>query len=500
MPTETGPETPSGTTSVPGVSAIAVEADTETLKHRARRGVVALVARGTIVQVAHLGGTVALARLLHPEDFGIFTIVQFVVAFFAYFGDAGLGAALIQQHGVPTQRRLSSVFSLQVVLSGLVVIGVSLAAGPITGLWHDLPAATSWVLRALSVSLLLTCIRVVPSILMEREMLFGRLSVIEVVQILSYYVAGVGLAWAGYGVWALVASVVTQSVVGAVGCYIARPWRPDPVLDLDEIRGIIRFGVAYQVKGVVGFVNTAVVPIYAGITLGARAVGFIEWGQSTAFFPLKLVDVMARVSFPLLSRLRHDRALFAQTLERSVQLCAMGTLLMVGLFLGIGPGVTRVIYSAQWLPGLPLLYIYALAISIGFLSPLIAPALDALGKPHVFAWIAIGWTVINWIAIPIATHWGVVGFAAGYSVHIVVGNLAIVVVLWRLVPEARLWHRISAPIAGSVAVAAFGRAFLDPTTPLGLVGAILVLIAVFGGVVTLVDRRAIRDAMAVIPR
>jgi O-antigen/teichoic acid export membrane protein len=247
------------------------------------------------------------------------------------------------------------------------------------------------------------------------------------------------------------------------------------------------------------FVNGAVVPAYAGIVLGSRSVGFIEWAQSTAFFPMKLVDVMTRVMFPLFSRLHHDRELFARTLERVVLLCAIATFFMVGLFLGIGPAITRVIFSDQWMPALPLLYIYALAIAIGFLSPIFGATLDAMGRASLFASLVLGWTILNWIVVPLATRWGEVGFAAGYSIHIVAGNLAAIYVIRRLVPEARLWHRIWAPAVAAAAVAIAGR-FLSPARPLDLTGDVVLLIALFAAIVTVLDRRAIRDAIAVIPR
>src|SRR4051794_31103425 len=84
--------------------------DVETIKHRARRGVLILALRTVLVQIAVLGGQVALARLLDPRDFGVFAIVQFALSFFTFFGDAGLGASLIQKKIAPTHRELSSVF------------------------------------------------------------------------------------------------------------------------------------------------------------------------------------------------------------------------------------------------------------------------------------------------------------------------------------------------------------------------------------------------------
>jgi PST family polysaccharide transporter len=473
-------------------------ADTETLKHRARLGVVMLVARGTTIQLAHLGGTVILARLLRPEDFGIFAIVQFVISFFAFFGEAGLGAALIQQPTVPSHRQLSTVFNLQVLLSLAVIAIVGVSADSLRLVWHDMPVAAAWLVRAVSVSLLFLSMRVVPSILMERELHFGRLSVIEVIQTLSYYAVGISMAYAGMRVWSLAAAVLAHATTGVVGCFIARPWRPQMVLDLAEIKPVVRFGIAYQVKNLAGLVNAAVVPAYAGAALGTRALGFLEWAQSTAFFPLKLVEVMSRVTFPLFSRIHDDRDLFAGTLERAVLLCAMGTFLMCGLFFGIGPSIVHVIFSDQWLPALPLLYIYAAAISIGFLSPLIASTLDAMGRPKLFAYIAIGWTILNWVAAPIGAHWGARGFAFGYSVHILVGNLVIVFVLRRLIPGARLWSRLWAVAVAAAAIIVVGRFYLTAATGLGLTAAVVAAIALFAAVLTLLDRTALKDALAIV--
>lgn len=473
--------------------------DTETLKRRARLGFVMLVARGATIQLAHLGGTVVLARLLRPEDFGIFAIVQFVVAFFAFFGEAGLGAALIQQRTFPSRRQLSTVFNLQFLLSLAVIALVFVSADALRVVWHDMPAAAAWLLRAMSVSLLLLGMRVIPSILMERELRFGRLSVIEVVQTLTYYAVGIWMAAAGMGVWSLVAAVLAHGITGVAGCFLARPWRPQLVLDLREIRPVVRFGIAYQVKNLAGLVNAAVVPAYAGATLGTRSLGFIEWAQGTAFFPLKLVEVMSRVTFPLFSRIHEEKELFAATLERAVLLCSIGTFFMCGLFFGIGPSIVHVIFSDQWMPALTLLYVYAGAISIGFLSPLIASTLDAMGRPRLFAYIAIGWTILNWIASPIGARWGEVGFALGYSVHIVIGNAVIIVVLRRLIPGARLWSRLWAVGAAAAAITLVGRMYLAADTGPSLTVSVVAMLALFGAVLTLLDRRALKDAFAVVP-
>ena len=102
----------------------------------------------------------------------------------------------------------------------------------------------------------------------------------------------------------------------------------------------------------------------------------------------------------MVARLQHDRAL-AGGKSRSaarLHLCAFVTCGCVGLFIGLGEPLTRYVFSEQWLPAVPLLVVFSVAISIGFLSPLVASALDAIGRPGVFARVALLWTVITWIA------------------------------------------------------------------------------------------------------
>ena len=114
------------------------------------------------LQFIVLGGDIYLRRRLEPADFGLFAIIQFALAFFAYFGDAGLGGALIQKKDEPTQAELSSVWVLQLLLTLIVLIVVWWSAPLIVSFWPDMKKEGVWVLRALSIDLLLTGMRSVP--------------------------------------------------------------------------------------------------------------------------------------------------------------------------------------------------------------------------------------------------------------------------------------------------------------------------------------------------
>jgi PST family polysaccharide transporter len=472
------------------------------LKTRARRGIVILALRTAVVQLVVLGGEVALARLLDPKDFGVFAIVQFALSFFIFFGDAGLGGGLIQKANHPTQRELSSVFFAQVLISLAVMIVVFVGAGAARFVWPGLPEAGPWLLRALSLDLLLTALRTVPCILMERELAFGKLAVLDLVVSVTFYIAATLAAWAGLGVWALVAGILTQGIVSLVFAYALHPVRLSFVLDRELLRPILKFGIPFQLNRAVGFANGAVTPIYAGSKLGPRPLGLISWAQNTGYFPLKAVEIIGRIAFPLYSRLQGDSRLLGESFGRSVQLCAMFTSYIVALFLGMGSRVIEIVFGPKWLPALPLLHVYSGAIAIGFIAPLFAAVLESTGRPRLLLRLALFWTFVNWIIVPLTTpRWGMLGFSLGYSVHVVVGNLLIIALTSRLVPHARLFRRLWCPALSGALVYLLGRyVFADRATDaLRFIGSASLLLAAHAAALLGLDRRGTLDALKIVP-
>jgi len=98
------------------------ELEVSEISRRAVSGVMVLTLRKFALRaISYLGG-IFLARLLAPEIFGIFAIISFVINFFAFFSDVGLGAALIQKKDELTKKDLAVTFTLQQILVVAVVL------------------------------------------------------------------------------------------------------------------------------------------------------------------------------------------------------------------------------------------------------------------------------------------------------------------------------------------------------------------------------------------
>jgi PST family polysaccharide transporter len=479
------------------------DVDLHALGGRVTRGIVALALRTIATQVVVFGGMLALMRLLSPREFGVFAIAQSVLGVIVFFGDTGVGGALVRQRERPSERQLSSIFYLQFAVSAALMAAVAGFAGVMTRVWPDLPADAPLLLRVLALDFVITSVRLPPVLLMERQLQFGRLAIVDIAGSIAFYMTAVSLAFAGFGAWALATGVLAQGCLMTVMIFGMSRWRPRAIFAWPAVRPLMRFGLAQQSRNVIGLVNDAVTPFWGGRVLGVTAVGYLNWARTTAYFPLKMVDTLRSVGFPLFARLQDDRALLGESLGRAIHLCAFVTFASVGLCIGLGEPLTAYVFSAQWLPAVPLLIVFSAAISIGFLSPLVASALDAIGRPGLFARVALGWTVLNWIAVPIGTMYGrTLGFAIGYSSHVVVGNIVIALILRRLLPESRCWQRIRAPLAAGVAMIVVARLALVPyiDSALSFGVAAVTAVLVYVAFVWLLDGRALVRALSIMPR
>ncbi|MDQ3034542.1 MAG: oligosaccharide flippase family protein [Myxococcota bacterium] len=502
-PAERGlaPPDPSADAEAEGAAGEAPEG-IETYEKRAVRGGLALTIRTGVAQVIVLGGTVVLARHLRPAEFGAFAMVQFALTALTIFGDAGLGGALIQKKKQPTQRELSSVFFVQVALGAVVLLAAGGVGQLLPIVWPDLPEGTPWIMSALALSFVFTSLRVVPMLLMERELLFVRVAILDTVNSVTFYLVAGVLAVRGAGIWALVIGVLAQGTTGLVGALLLRPWRPSSVFDREAVRALLGFGVPFQTRTALGLVIASVIPVVGGTLLGAEAVGYINWSHQTAFFALTFVDIIARVSFPLYSRLHAQGDGLPPALERSLRVCVALTLFFSGMFLGIGEPLTRIIYSESWVPAVPLLHLYAATITVGMLVNVLAPAFDALGRPRIVLAQMIVVTIGTWIVVPIATvRWGLIGFTAGYVSVMVLGAVLIVWLARRFLPRTRILQPFVAPAIAAALILALGRWLLAPWTtgPWTLAAAVLAEVLIFTAIVAALDRATLRALRSLLP-
>lgn len=463
------------------------EISLKTVKERSVRGVVVLTGRTFILQVIALVAQLFLFAYLGKYEFGVFAIVSAIINFLVYFSDIGLAAALIQKKEKPTETDLRTTFTVQQVLVVLLIILVFFFSGTIASHYSLTPDGV-YLLYALAFSLLLSSLKSIPSVLLERKLEFVKLVFPQILEQVVYNVVLVVFAIEGFGLKSFIIAVLARGFVGLVAIYLIQPWRPGFAFSKDTLFGLFKFGVPYQVNTFLATFKDDGMTLILGGILGPIGVGVLAFAQKIARLPLTFfMDTVTRVTFPAFSRMQEAKSDLERSVTRSIFfICFLVFPSLVGITILAPILVMAIPRYNQWTPALiPLIFI-----SINFMfagaTTQLTNLLNAIGRIKNTFYLMIMWTVLTWVFVPaLAYKFGVVGASVGYSL---VGASSIVaIIIAKKYVNFSITDSMVKPAIGAVAMGLaliIAKPFFPQTitslAELAILGLIVYLSAMFG--------------------
>ena len=193
------------------------------LKEKVTRGVAWSIGEKVGTMLLQMGVSVVVLRLLVPDDFGVVAILTAFAAFALVVVDSGFSQTLIRK-AEPSPSDYKSVFLFNISVSAALYVLLT-AFAPVVARYYDMPVIAR-VAPVFFLMIPVNALCVIQNTVFIRRFRFALLSKIAFVSSLVSGLAAVLLAWAGCGVWSLVAQRVLQMVVKAVLLKRASDWRP----------------------------------------------------------------------------------------------------------------------------------------------------------------------------------------------------------------------------------------------------------------------------------
>ncbi len=432
-----------------------IDPDPSLIGKRASRGVLYLLFRYGGVQVTGLAANIALSRLLDPSAFGVYAITLFVLVLMTYLSDFGLGPALLQKKAAVTDTDLSTVFTAQQVIVGALLVVVVIAAPALSDLYH-LGSTGVWYFRAIALAGMLTSLKTVPTIVIERQLLYGRLAIIDVLEIVTFQSTAVTLAYLHQGPWSFIWAVLVSKALGCALSYALSGWRPAVRFVRSAFGDLWRFAAPFQLTWITYLLRDYMIPILGGVLVGTADVGYLNWALALASVPGQMAQIVGRVSFPSFSRMQSDPERLRRGIETSIRaLFIVAVPLQLAMF-SLAPWLIAIVFTDRWAPALIPLYLLCVHwAGANLTSPLVA-ALNAIGRPRTALVMSATWTGSTLVLAVILVHFiGYIGFALAYAVTMVGAATAAVILVSRAI-HIRLWREIRFPLSAALMVALAG--------------------------------------------
>lgn len=322
--------------------------DESAIERRATHGVGLLVGQMFGLQVLTLGITVVLARILSVSDYGVFAVALAVQQAGYALVELGVPAALIKRNEAPSeheQRAVTGFVLAAAILVCLLVAGVAYLLLPAL----DVSSHTTRLAFIACLALPILALRTIPTVLLERQMRYGRVTALYTADTITFNLAALAGALVGWGGYALVAGVPAGALAGLVAAYALQKGSRRVTWDFTVIRPLIAFGSQVSARqGIVLARDLGFVGLIALIG-GQTAAGFFAMSQRVLGVPLAFSGALQRVGFPAMSRAVDDRQRIGQG-AKSIVLAATAIGLPLAVCAGAAEPLLDVLFGSRWTP------------------------------------------------------------------------------------------------------------------------------------------------------
>jgi teichuronic acid exporter len=404
------------------------EVETKTMQ-----GASLMVLRTLVLYPVGFVGEVVLARLLTPEDFGVYALAGFVTVTLAAVLEVGLAASLIQRSDEPRDAEYQTLFTLQ-ILAITALVALIFLASPWLFPWLGLELSIRWTMLALLLCPWISSFGTMSCVKLERELRYGVFARMDVLRGLTYLGSAVALALAGARAWSFVAAIVLSTIVKTAIAFRQAPWPVRFRLKLAGMGQALRFGFLFQVSTLTSLFRDHIGVVLGGPLFGVQSVGYLNWAKNTTYYTSQIfTQVVARVAFPSISRVQHDPDAVRQMAQTLLKYVNLFTFPVIAIFAALIPEFVSVFYTDKWLPAVPAFYFYSVRMIGSNITTLYVSVLNAVGQVRKTMQILIWWTVADWVlALALCPMFGFTGIAMAYGLSVIPASVWLVVELNRV--------------------------------------------------------------------
>ncbi len=438
-----------------------------TLRQRATRGAAWSGLSTIVLRLGSLTVGIILARLLMPEQFGVYAVALTVQSILVSVADLGLSADIIRSD---RPRQIApTVASLSLAMGLIITIATFTSSGALAQLLGSPEAGPA--IAVLSFTLLLASVSVVPYAMLQRRFQQREMFYIGVADFVVSTTVTLLLVATGWGVLGLAVGRVAAQLVSSVLQFILAREIPRFGIDRTLVRPVLAFGLPIAGANLLSWALLNVDNIILARVVGATALGYYVLAFNISSWPMSaLAQVVRSISLPYFSRTDNGSAGLA-----SLTGIAWAAALPAGAMLAaLSAPLIETVYGAKWLPAAPVLAALGLYGSLRVVFDIFAGYLYARGRSRPVFVIQVIWLVALASGMVAATTaFGIIGAA---WVHVAIGVVVVLPCYWyvvhttgaTIVPFLRaMWPATLATIPAT-AVALLARWMIDDA-PVALV-------------------------------
>lgn len=310
-------------------------------------------------QIVSVIVTIIIARILLPEQYGIIAIVTVLINICDALVTGGIGNALIQKKEC-LKIDYDSIFLLNFILS-IVLYFILFFLAPFFEKIYMFESLTI-IIRIMGVKIIIASLNSVQHAYVQKKMAFRKFFYSTFVGTLISAIVGIILAYNGFGVWALVAQYLTNSVIDTIMLYFFSGWKPGIKYSSTRVKEMLPYGFKYLFASIISVSEESARSLIIGKVYNSSELAYYDQGKK---YPSLIVGTIntciAKVLLPALSNIQNDIEAVKEITRKFIRISSYILCPMMLGFVCLSKCFISVVLTDKWLPAVEYINVFCLA-------------------------------------------------------------------------------------------------------------------------------------------
>lgn len=349
--------------------------------------------------------TILLARLLTPAEYGVVGIIMIFIIIANVFVQSGFSTALIQKIQAD-EADFSSVCYFELA-AAVAVYGLLYLAAPSIARFYQIPVLKP-IVRVLGVVLFPGVVISVQSAYVSRNMEFKGLFFSTLAASLVSGAVSIGMAYAGFGVWAMVGQQISYYFSLMLVLFITVSWRPGRCFQLSRVRGMFSFGWKILCASLLDTVFNNLYGLLIGKIYNEEMLGSYTRGeQFPKLIATNLGSAIQAVLLPAFAANQENKVLVRDMVRRAIRLSSFAVIpMLLGLF-AVADTLVLALLGEQWMVCVPFLRIMCISYCFWPIHITNLQAINAVGRSDIFLKLEIVKKALSVVALLVGMQFSV---------------------------------------------------------------------------------------------
>lgn len=326
--------------------------------------------------------SIVTARLVTPGEYGLIAMLTIFMAIAQSFIDCGFGNALIQKKD-RNEVDYSTVFYFNISIS-LILYCILYLCAPLISRFYNQPQLIP-VTRWIGLNLIFISLSIVQRTRLNIDLNFKLQAKVSLAAVIISGIAGITMAYNGWGVWALVFQSLSNNLLSTIFLWIAAKWHPMLVFSTDSFKRLFSFGSKLLASGLLNTIYLNLYSLVIGKFYNSADVGFYNRAYTISQYPsTNIVMIVSRAIYPIQCEHQDDDKWIENNFLSYIKMTCLIVFFLMGLLAIIAKPIVLIVLTEKWLPAAKLISILSIAYCLYPLMFINCQMLNVKGRSDLF--------------------------------------------------------------------------------------------------------------------